>query len=94
MSSETMAGECIKISLADIVLSVLPWPFHQELPSCPCGARHDYRWEDLGLPGPAYGDHYVCECGNKVKVPLGALILSALPRRCFRSRFIEIFMVS
>ena len=79
MDSNNIEGECPKISLADYIQSVLPWPLHKDLPECPNGSKHSYSWRDLGLPGPLYQDSYVCECGTRISVSLDAFLLSALP---------------
>ncbi len=43
-------GGCVKLSLADLVRSVLPWPFHKGLPDKYCGQRADDTfWDRLRL---------------------------------------------
>jgi hypothetical protein len=46
---------CSRVSFTDLIRSVLPWPFHKELPLCACGLRHKVSFLDLirsVLPGP------------------------------------------
>lgn len=46
---------CVKLSIADLVLSVLPWPFHKDLPSGYCGENSKNTFWDLvlfALPWP------------------------------------------
>jgi len=48
-----------KLSLADLVLSVLPWPFHKSLPAVYCGKNSKATFWDLvlfSLPRPFYRD--------------------------------------
>ena len=51
---------CVKLSLADLVLSVLPWPFHKDLPSSYCGEKSkSITFWDLvlfALPRPFHKD--------------------------------------
>ena len=41
--------KCRKLTIADLVLSVLPWPFHKDLPPDYCGKRPGIRFKDLVL---------------------------------------------
>ncbi len=54
-----------QVTFADIILSVLPWPFHKDLPSP--NAEDDEK----DLPKD--------RSGNKRKITFGDLVLSVLP---------------
>lgn len=50
---------CIKLSVADLIRSVLPWPFHKDLPNGYCGQNSKSTfWELLlfALPWPFHRD--------------------------------------
>ena len=40
-------GEKKVITFDDLVLSVLPWPFHKDLPACSCGDSVTVSWSEL-----------------------------------------------
>jgi len=42
-------SKCVKLSLSDLVLSVLPWPFHKDLPAGYCGKKPGNKFWDLFL---------------------------------------------
>ncbi len=42
-------GRCVKLSFADLVQSVLPWPFNKDLPANYCGMNPENRFWDLFL---------------------------------------------
>ena len=46
---------CVKLSLGDLVLSILPWPFHKDLSSGHCGENSKSTFWELvlfALPWP------------------------------------------
>ena len=46
---------CVKLTLGDLVLSVLPWPFHKDLPKGYCGQNSKIGFWELvlfALPWP------------------------------------------
>lgn len=48
-----------KLSLGDLILSVLPWPFHKDLPDDYQGKRSKATFWELvlfALPGPFHRD--------------------------------------
>ena len=59
MESDNKEITCSKVSFSDLVLSVLPWPLHKDLPECQCGLRHKISFGDLVrsvLPWPFHKD--------------------------------------
>lgn len=42
-------SKSVKLSLSDLVLSVLPWPFHKDLPANYCGKKPGNKIWDLFL---------------------------------------------
>ena len=52
-------NRCVKLSIGDLVLSVLPWPFRKDLPPGYCGENSKSTFGDLvlfALPRPFHRD--------------------------------------
>jgi hypothetical protein len=59
MVEDSSKRPCVKLSIADLVLSVLPWPLHRDLPSGYCGEKSKSTFIDLvlyALPWPFHRD--------------------------------------
>jgi hypothetical protein len=47
MESNPKKSDIAKLTLGDLVLSVLPWPFHKDLPSTADGERQRYTIKEI-----------------------------------------------
>lgn len=47
MSKDGDEGGCVKLTLADLVFSALPWPLHKDLPANYCGKEPGDKFPDL-----------------------------------------------
>jgi len=47
MASNTYGRKCKQLTLGDLALSVMPWPFHKDLPAMYCGKKPKMSFGDL-----------------------------------------------